>query len=61
MFPAVAVTMLMLIGVFAVSGSHTHRWVRFGDLFTFQPSELAKPVLVLFLAYFLADADSPDG
>ena len=53
-FPAVAVTMLMLIGVFAVSGSHnTHRWVRFGDLFTFQPSELAKPVLVLFLAYFL--------
>src|ERR1700744_4199838 len=53
-FPAVAVTMLMLIGVFAVSGSHnTHRWVRFGDLFTFQPSELAKPTLVLFLAYFL--------
>src|SRR6266550_3199626 len=34
-FPAVAVTMLLLIGVFAVSGSHnTHRWVRFGDLFT---------------------------
>src|SRR5580693_2840526 len=29
-FPAVAVTMLMLIGVFAISGSHnTHRWVRF--------------------------------
>src|SRR5580692_5840922 len=28
-FPAVAVTMLMLIGVFAMSGSHnTHRWVR---------------------------------
>ena len=26
--------------------------MRFGDLFTFQP-ELAKPVLVLFLAYFL--------
>ena len=46
--------MLMLIGVFAMRGSHnTHRWVRFGDLFTFQPSELAKPVLVLFLAYFL--------
>ncbi len=46
--------MLLLIGVFAMSGSHnTHRWIRFGDLFTFQPSELAKPVLVLFLAYFL--------
>src|ERR1700734_1464017 len=53
-FPAVAVTMLMLIGVFAMKDSHaTHRWVRFGNLFTFQPSELAKPVLVLFLAYFL--------
>src|SRR6202453_2275302 len=53
-FPAVAITMLMLVGVFAMKDSHnTHRWVRFGDLFTFQPSEIAKPVLVLFLAYFL--------
>jgi cell division protein FtsW len=53
-FPAVTVTMLLLVGVFAMRDSHnTHRWVRFGDLFTFQPSELAKPVLVLFLAYFL--------
>lgn len=52
--PAVAVTMLMLIGVFAMHDSHnTHRWVRFGGMFTFQPSEIAKPVLVLFLAYFL--------
>jgi len=32
---------------------HTHRWIRFGDFFTFQPSEIAKPVLVLFLAWFL--------
>jgi len=53
-FPAVALTMLLLVGVFAMKDSHnTHRWVRFGNLFTFQPSELAKPVLVLFLAYFL--------
>jgi cell division protein FtsW len=53
-FPAVALTVLMLVGVFAMKDSHnTHRWVRFGDLTTFQPSELAKPVLVLFLAYFL--------
>src|ERR1700677_1604597 len=53
-FPAVTLTMLLLVGVFAMKDSHnTHRWVRFGDLFTFQPSELAKPVLVLFLAYFL--------
>src|SRR6202041_334991 len=53
-FPAVTLTMLLLVGVFAMRDSHnTHRWVRFGNLFTFQPSELAKPVLVLFLAYFL--------
>jgi cell division protein FtsW len=36
-------------------GSHnTHRWIRFGGLFTLQPSEIAKPVLVLFLAWFLS-------
>ena len=32
----------------------THRWIRFG-IFTFQPSEIAKPALVLFLAWFLQD------
>lgn len=53
-FPAVAITMLLLVGVFAVHDSHhTHRWFRFGGFFTFQPSEIAKPVMVLFLAYFL--------
>ncbi len=52
-FTALGVTMLMLIGVFAMRDSHnTHRWFRFGFA-SFQPSELAKPTLVLFLAYFL--------
>ncbi|WP_035347881.1 putative lipid II flippase FtsW [Edaphobacter aggregans] len=52
-FTAVAVTMVLLIGVFAMRDSHnTHRWFRFG-IMSFQPSELAKPTLVLFLAYFL--------
>jgi cell division protein FtsW len=52
-FPAVAVTALMLIGVFAMSGMNgAHRWIRVAGV-TLQPSELAKPVLVLFLAYFL--------
>lgn len=52
-FPAIAVTMLLLVGVFASRDSHnTHRWFRFGGL-SFQPSELATPVMVLFLAYFL--------
>jgi cell division protein FtsW len=53
-FPAVALTMLLLVGVFGVRDSHhTHRWFHFGGFFTFQPSEIAKPVMVLFLAYFL--------
>ncbi|MBN9616459.1 MAG: cell division protein FtsW [Acidobacteriales bacterium 59-55] len=53
-FPAIAVTMLLLVGVFASRDSHnTHRWFRFGGGLSFQPSELATPVLVLFLAYFL--------
>jgi cell division protein FtsW len=52
-FPAVAVTMLLLVGVFAMSGMNgAHRWIRVAGT-TLQPSELAKPVLVLFLAYFL--------
>jgi cell division protein FtsW len=51
---AVGLTTVLLVGVFAMHDSHhTHRWFVFGPLFTFQPSELATPVLVLFLAYFL--------
>jgi cell division protein FtsW len=54
-FPAVAVTTLLLLGVFLLHDSHnTHRWIRSGN-FSFQPSEIAKPVLVLFLAWFLQD------
>jgi cell division protein FtsW len=52
-FPAVTITMLLLVGVFAMSGMNgAHRWIRVVGT-TLQPSELAKPVLVLFLAYFL--------
>jgi cell division protein FtsW len=50
----VCATTLLLVAVYFFPGSHnTHRWIRFGGQFTFQPSELAKPVLVLFLAWFL--------
>ena len=53
-YPALSVTTLLLVLVFFIPGSHnTHRWIRFGGHFTFQPSEIAKPVLVLFLAWFL--------
>jgi cell division protein FtsW len=52
-FPAVAVTTLLLGGVFVMSGMNgAHRWIRLAGT-TLQPSELAKPVIVLFLAYFL--------
>ena len=54
-FPTVAVTVLCLLGAFLMHASHaTHRWIRFG-IFSFQPSEIAKPALVLFLAWFLQD------
>ncbi|HLI03580.1 MAG TPA: putative lipid II flippase FtsW [Terracidiphilus sp.] len=53
-YPALSITTLLLVAVFLFPGSHnTHRWIRFGEFFTFQPSEIAKPVLVLFLAWFL--------
>ena len=46
-------TSLMLIAVFLIDRAHnTHRWLHWGGL-SFQPSELAKPALILFLAYFL--------
>ena len=52
-FSVMGVTTLLLISVFFLDRSHhTHRWIRAGG-FSFQPSELAKPVLILFLAYFL--------
>src|SRR5512146_340746 len=53
-YPALSVTTLLLVLVFFIPGSHnTHRWIRFGGHLTFQPSEIAKLVLVLFLAWFL--------
>jgi len=53
-YTALGVTTLLLASVFFFPGSHAvHRWIRFGGLFTFQPSEIAKPVTVLFLAWFL--------
>ncbi|HKO19583.1 MAG TPA: putative lipid II flippase FtsW [Acidobacteriaceae bacterium] len=50
---SIAITTLLLIGVFAMHGTNgAHRWIRMAGT-TLQPSELAKPVIVLFLAYFL--------
>jgi cell division protein FtsW len=50
---AIAVTTLLLLGVFVMGGMNgAHRWIRVAGT-TLQPSEMAKPVIVLFLAYFL--------
>jgi cell division protein FtsW len=52
-FSLVGITTLMLISVFFLDRAHhTHRWIHW-SIFSFQPSELAKPALILFLAYFL--------
>jgi len=54
-FSLLGVTTLLLVAVYFLDRSHnTHRWIRLGG-FSFQPSELAKPALILFLAFFLAD------
>src|ERR1019366_7443198 len=52
-FTFLGFTSLLLIAVFVFHDSHnTHRWIKFSG-FSFQPSELAKPATILYLAYFL--------
>jgi cell division protein FtsW len=52
-FTAVSITLVMLISVFFLDRSHaTHRWFRMGPL-SLQPSEIAKLVLIFYLAWFL--------
>lgn len=52
-FTALSITTLLLIAVFFLDRSHnTHRWIKAGPL-SLQPSEFAKPAIILFLAYFL--------
>jgi cell division protein FtsW len=50
---AVAITTVLLMIVFGMHGVNgAHRWIGSGGV-TLQPSEIAKPVIILFLAYFL--------
>jgi cell division protein FtsW len=51
-FAALGIVVLLLLAVY-VTDSANHRWLRGGPL-SLQPSELAKPALALFLAYFLS-------
>jgi cell division protein FtsW len=52
-YSSIAITTLLLVLVLFLDRSHnTHRWIKLGA-FSFQPSELAKPALIIYLAYFL--------
>jgi len=52
-FPALALQMVLLVVVLFAERSHnTHRWLHVRSV-SLQPSELAKLVVVLFMAYFL--------
>jgi cell division protein FtsW len=50
-FGGIGIASLLLAAVYFIDHDH-HRWLRLGA-FQFQPSELAKPALVLFLAFFV--------
>ena len=50
-FAPLGIILCLLIVTFAVG--HRHRWLAFGPA-SLQPSELAKPALIIFLAYFIS-------
>lgn len=51
-FAAMAIVLILLIVVFFVD-SKQHRWIRFAGM-GLQPSEFAKPAMMIFLAFFIA-------
>lgn len=56
-----ALTTVMLLAVFAFSPTNgAHRWIKL-PLFSIQPSEISKPALVIFLAYFLERRAGEEG
>jgi cell division protein FtsW len=51
-FGAIGVALVLLIAVYFVDARH-HRWLRLGGPLGVQPSEMAKPALVVFVAFFV--------
>ena len=52
-FTGLGVVLTLLIAVY-FADPRAHRWFRVGGLGSLQPSEFAKPALILFLAYFIS-------
>jgi cell division protein FtsW len=51
-FSFMGLVLMALLAVYFLDG-HQHRWLRLGPV-GLQPSELAKPALAIFLAYFVS-------
>ena len=51
-FGAIGIALMLLFAVYFMDGEH-HRWLRLYGPLGGQPSELAKPALVVFLAFFV--------
>jgi len=52
-FSGLGIVLTLLVLVY-FADPRQHRWFRFAGIGSFQPSEFAKPALILFLAYFIA-------
>jgi cell division protein FtsW len=60
-YAGMAMSLILLVAVFALDKSHsTHRWIRLGPV-GFQPAEFAKLAVIFYLAWFLELRTNPQG